>query len=620
MTDKPNLTRVWARTAPGGNVVDPDTVTAGKYTAGWQAEVPPFEYFNFIQKQITQGLAHINEQGIAVWDNITTYPVGGLVKGSDGNVYKSLVSQSGNDPVLDNGTNWVDWEVTNRVIRVTSVGEVKALPAVADYQVSLAGQKAGIFEFLNFDLSPEVTTDYNEDRFIAPDSDPSGASGAWVRQPEANTREVKDYVYPAVHGEFPLLDKGAIGAYNESYREIGNVLYEPSDLSAPYKFIYTAYAGDYTFNNVYIGRATSRDGINWTNLGLMNIPRSAEDPYLLKYNGTYYVYVEDKEIVPFKAIRLYTSTDFVNWTDNGDVLSPVAGTWEAQDVSSPVVWIEGNEFFLMYEGRANGQAGAVGLATSTDGITWTRDAANPVITGVNSTFGYPGDIKWGESCVPNDIRKVGTTYILTVHSGIKGRSGVTQFVGGIVVSDNLVDWEDTLGAPIVSSYVAAEIYLDLPSGVQIIQESPRGITRALPGSVKKINLLLTSMDVTQDLYTAATFIPINYKAVVSAEGWDEGTSTFTVPANGFYSVTMFQKFTPKGTADGNVVVQLYTNGSVQTNLFSANLTSGVSSASEAGTAIAYLFAGDTVQFRAYSQKGVINDVMDDGEASINLIS
>jgi len=106
MTTKPNLTRVWAETAPGANVVDPDTVTVGKFTAGWQAEVPPFEYFNFIQKQVTEGLAHINEQGIAVWDQVTTYPVGGLAKGSDGNVYKALTSQNNNDPVSDGGTNW----------------------------------------------------------------------------------------------------------------------------------------------------------------------------------------------------------------------------------------------------------------------------------------------------------------------------------------------------------------------------------------------------------------------------------------------------------------------------------------------------------------------------------
>ena len=137
MTDKPNLTRVWAKTAPGGNVVDPDTVTAGKFAAGWQAEVPPFEYFNFIQKQVTEGLAHINEQGIAVWDDVTTYPVGGLAKGSDGNVYKALVSQSGNDPVSDSGTNWVD-ELNNSVIRKVLVSQLPE-PSTEGFQALVSG-------------------------------------------------------------------------------------------------------------------------------------------------------------------------------------------------------------------------------------------------------------------------------------------------------------------------------------------------------------------------------------------------------------------------------------------------------------------------------------------------
>jgi len=137
MTDKPNLTRVWAGTAPGGNVVDPDTVTAGKFAAGWQAEVPPFEYFNFIQKQVTEGLAHINEQGIAVWDDVTTYPVGGLAKGSDGNVYKALVSQSGNDPVSDSGTNWVD-ELNNSVIRKVLVSQLPE-PSTEGFQALVSG-------------------------------------------------------------------------------------------------------------------------------------------------------------------------------------------------------------------------------------------------------------------------------------------------------------------------------------------------------------------------------------------------------------------------------------------------------------------------------------------------
>lgn len=107
-TQKPDLTRVWANTAPPANVVDPDVTTPGKVTAGWQAEVPPFEHFNFLQKWFTQGLAHFNEQGIGVWDTDTTYPVNGMAKGSDGNIYKALVEQNGNDPVSDtSGTNWI---------------------------------------------------------------------------------------------------------------------------------------------------------------------------------------------------------------------------------------------------------------------------------------------------------------------------------------------------------------------------------------------------------------------------------------------------------------------------------------------------------------------------------
>ena len=159
MTDKPDLTRIWGEGAPSGNVVDPDTTTPGKFSNGWQAEVPPFEHFNFIQKFQTQGLAHINEQGIAVWDDVTTYPVGGLAKGSDGNVYKALVSQSDNDPVSDNGTNWVD-ELNNRVIRVTSIAEMEAYSAPVGYVFSLNdGGRSGTFDVVAGDFSTELAAD-----------------------------------------------------------------------------------------------------------------------------------------------------------------------------------------------------------------------------------------------------------------------------------------------------------------------------------------------------------------------------------------------------------------------------------------------------------------------------
>lgn len=118
-TLKPDLTRTWGAGAPGANVVDPDTTTPGKVDAGWEAEIPPFEHINFLYKWFSQALAHLNEQGIAVWDSDTTYPVGGWAKGSDGTVYEALIEQFGNNPVGDT----VNWKVG-----LLSLGNVSKVP------------------------------------------------------------------------------------------------------------------------------------------------------------------------------------------------------------------------------------------------------------------------------------------------------------------------------------------------------------------------------------------------------------------------------------------------------------------------------------------------------------
>ena len=177
MTDKPDLTRVWAEDAPSGNIVDPDLTTPGKFAAGWQAEVPPFEHFNFIQKLQTEGLAHINEQGIAVWDNVTVYPIGALAKGSDGNVYKAITYQANNDPVTDGGTNWIDWEVSNRVIRATSIAAMEAYSAPVGYVFSLnAGGRSGVFDVIAGDFSTELAADTLNGVYVGLADDPTAST------------------------------------------------------------------------------------------------------------------------------------------------------------------------------------------------------------------------------------------------------------------------------------------------------------------------------------------------------------------------------------------------------------------------------------------------------------
>lgn len=112
-TDKPDLRRIWAEGAPPANIVDPDVQEPGKFNSGWEAEVPPFEYFNFLQQLFTQGLAHINERGVAVWDTDTTYPIGAVVTGSDANRYIATSEQDGNDPVSNTDGIWIPFALAS---------------------------------------------------------------------------------------------------------------------------------------------------------------------------------------------------------------------------------------------------------------------------------------------------------------------------------------------------------------------------------------------------------------------------------------------------------------------------------------------------------------------------
>ena len=92
---KPDITTngTWGST---GSTTDPG---ATKTKTGWTSEVPPSSVQNWWQLRADEFLAHINEQGIAVWDSLTDYPVNGWAKGSDGNIYVSLQAPNVNqDP------------------------------------------------------------------------------------------------------------------------------------------------------------------------------------------------------------------------------------------------------------------------------------------------------------------------------------------------------------------------------------------------------------------------------------------------------------------------------------------------------------------------------------------
>lgn len=245
-----------------------------------------------------------------------------------------------------------------------------------------------------------------------------------------------------------MIPTGTGGAWDSGgVREIGNVLYDPTDTGKEYKMCYTAYLGAHTDHDEYVGAAYSPDGVTWTKLtpSAPLVSRKSEDPYLLKFGGTYYLYAEDKNDIPFRNIRLQTSTDFVAWTDQGDILDKgAADDWDGADVSSPVVWIDGSTWHMLFEGRnLTNQQGAIGHATSSDGLTWTKDAANPIFVPTNSNWAWAG-VSWALSIVPDQLTfEDDGVLILNFHGK---RISDNTWVPGVAVGRDLYSFEDALGA------------------------------------------------------------------------------------------------------------------------------------------------------------------------------
>lgn len=99
---KPSLINVvWAA---GGDRVSPGEV---KYSLGWLSEIPPRQYFNFIDWKQDQWIAYSNQIGIPEWDNNTEYQANkSIVQGSNGIVYQCLVTGVNINPVGDTQSRW----------------------------------------------------------------------------------------------------------------------------------------------------------------------------------------------------------------------------------------------------------------------------------------------------------------------------------------------------------------------------------------------------------------------------------------------------------------------------------------------------------------------------------
>ncbi len=153
-------------------------------------------------------------------------------------------------------------------------------------------------------------------------------------------------------------------------------------------------------------------------------------------NNQYLMYYQGFDGVLWQ-IGLASSADGINWKkhEGNPILRVAPGTWESVTCGAPEVVHNGSTYSMMYTGF-DGSTYAIGLATSTDGVRWTKHPTNPVLR-----KGPPGS--WDQNSVTSIamFHTSGRYYLLY---------GGGPYTGiGLATSTDLINWVKYEGNPVL---------------------------------------------------------------------------------------------------------------------------------------------------------------------------
>jgi len=243
---------------------------------------------------------------------------------------------------------------------------------------------------------------------------------------------------------------------------------------------FALYRGEIEDGIVSIVRETSTDGITFADPAVVLVPEAAwegdavSDPCVTTDGARWLLYYAGAE-----GIGLAESVDGIEWTraSEGPVLRADA-EWEGSRVGAPsVVPDEDGGFVLYYEA-----GGGIGVATSRDGLDWTRIGAGPVVAP-----GFAG--AWDDRAVFDPAARV--------HRSPTGRRTVQLFYVGVAAAATGEEPDYGIGA--ASSFDGREVSRN--AGNPVLERS-----RAIVGLGPPVDLgpadLLTF---TEERSTAGTF-------------------------------------------------------------------------------------------------------------------
>jgi len=248
----------------------------------------------------------------------------------------------------------------------------------------------------------------------------------------------------------PVMVKGASGSWDDEAVAGGTVLFDED--------IYKMWYGGYDGRHYRIGYATSPDGINWTKIDTVldnGPPGSWDDKHVwfpcVRIDGDIYKMWYQGQDGSNYRIGYATSSDGINWikyddpstsdppfTESDPVLDRgLSGSWESVHVLGPEVVLINNEFIMFYGGCDTEYKFNVGSAKSTDGITWSKDSHNPVMTTTND---------WeGQNILPGSVLIVDNQFMAWYVAGNFG----SELRTGYATSSDGINWIKDNNGPVL---------------------------------------------------------------------------------------------------------------------------------------------------------------------------
>ena len=186
----------------------------------------------------------------------------------------------------------------------------------------------------------------------------------------------------------PVIYPGGYNSWDSKAVSPGAVIKE----NGIYKMYYCGYADEY--DSWHVGYATSVDGINWTKYpqpiitGTYGWEHQLIPFSIIKLNNQYYLYFTGRNH-PNNRIGLAVSQDGINWTKySGNPILINDQSWEISGVAEGTI-LNDNGILKMY--YMNSNATGFGIATSTNGINWTKSNLNPFFTTSSTYNNWAGD-------------------------------------------------------------------------------------------------------------------------------------------------------------------------------------------------------------------------------------